>query len=157
MLALTLWQPWASLMAIGAKTIETRSWPTEYRGDLAIHAAMNMDAEQACYDEPFFSVLRSAGLVDHRPAFASMPRGAIVAVVRLRDVKSTRWADSLPRATYPPFEWQFGDYGEGRFMWLTDRLRRLSTPIPCRGFQKLWELPSDAERQVLAQIATVPA
>lgn len=39
MKALTLWQPWASLIAVGAKTIETRSWSTTYRGPLAIHAA----------------------------------------------------------------------------------------------------------------------
>jgi activating signal cointegrator 1 len=36
---LTLWQPWASLVALGVKSIETRSWSTKYRGPLAIHAA----------------------------------------------------------------------------------------------------------------------
>lgn len=36
--ALSLWQPWASLIALGVKTIETRSWSTQYRGPLAIHA-----------------------------------------------------------------------------------------------------------------------
>jgi hypothetical protein len=36
---LSLWQPWASLVALGVKTIETRSWSTKYRGPLAIHAA----------------------------------------------------------------------------------------------------------------------
>jgi activating signal cointegrator 1 len=39
MKALSLWQPWASLVALGIKTIETRSWETKYRGPLAIHAA----------------------------------------------------------------------------------------------------------------------
>lgn len=39
MKALTLWQPWASLIALGVKTIETRGWSTNYRGPLAIHAA----------------------------------------------------------------------------------------------------------------------
>jgi hypothetical protein len=39
MKALTLWQPWASLIAVGAKTIETRGWSTSYRGPLAIHAS----------------------------------------------------------------------------------------------------------------------
>lgn len=39
MKAITLWQPWASLIALGAKTIETRSWQTSYRGPIAIHAA----------------------------------------------------------------------------------------------------------------------
>lgn len=37
--ALTLRQPWASLVAVGAKTIETRGWSTDYRGPLLIHAA----------------------------------------------------------------------------------------------------------------------
>jgi hypothetical protein len=36
---LTLWQPWASLVALGVKSIETRSWSTQYRGPLAIHAS----------------------------------------------------------------------------------------------------------------------
>lgn len=39
MKALTLWQPWASLIALGVKSIETRAWSTSYRGPLAIHAA----------------------------------------------------------------------------------------------------------------------
>ncbi len=39
MRALSLHQPWASLIAEGVKTIETRSWATKYRGPLAIHAA----------------------------------------------------------------------------------------------------------------------
>jgi len=36
--AITILQPWASLIACGAKQIETRSWATKYRGQLAIHA-----------------------------------------------------------------------------------------------------------------------
>lgn len=42
MKALTLHQPWASLIAVGAKKIETRSWSTSYRGPLAIHAAASV-------------------------------------------------------------------------------------------------------------------
>lgn len=38
MKTLTLWQPWASLIALGMKRIETRPWTTKYRGPLAIHA-----------------------------------------------------------------------------------------------------------------------
>lgn len=41
--ALSLWQPWASLIAVGAKTIETRGWSTTYRGPLLIHAAATID------------------------------------------------------------------------------------------------------------------
>ena len=39
MKALSLRQPWASLIAEGRKTIETRTWRTRYRGPLAIHAS----------------------------------------------------------------------------------------------------------------------
>jgi len=39
MKAISLKQPWASLIANGKKTIETRTWPTKYRGDLLICAS----------------------------------------------------------------------------------------------------------------------
>lgn len=39
MKAITLWQPWATLVARKVKVIETRSWSTNYRGPLAIHAS----------------------------------------------------------------------------------------------------------------------
>lgn len=39
MKAITIWQPWASLLAHRVKTYETRSWATAYRGPIAIHAA----------------------------------------------------------------------------------------------------------------------
>ena len=42
MKVLTLTQPWATLVAIGAKHIETRSWATSYRGPLAIHAGKGL-------------------------------------------------------------------------------------------------------------------
>lgn len=34
--AISLHQPWASMIAQGHKTIETRNWPTNHRGDLLI-------------------------------------------------------------------------------------------------------------------------
>lgn len=39
MKGLSLWQPWATLVGVGLKRVETRSWATSYRGPLAIHAA----------------------------------------------------------------------------------------------------------------------
>ena len=40
MKAITLYQPYASLIAVGVKRFETRSWATNYRGPIAIHAGM---------------------------------------------------------------------------------------------------------------------
>lgn len=52
MKAITLWQPWASLIACGAKKYETRSWATNYRGPIAIHAAKK-DIYKIMGDLPF--------------------------------------------------------------------------------------------------------
>jgi hypothetical protein len=50
MKALSLIQPWASLIVLGEKRIETRSWPTRHRGHLAIHANKNLpdDRRRLC-------------------------------------------------------------------------------------------------------------
>lgn len=42
MKVITIWQPWASLIVLGHKKIETRGWATKYRGPLLIHAAANI-------------------------------------------------------------------------------------------------------------------
>lgn len=52
MKALTLHQPWASLIALGVKTVETRSWSTAYRGPLAIHAAKRKPDVEMMEDGP---------------------------------------------------------------------------------------------------------
>lgn len=43
MKVISLLQPWASLVILGHKKIETRSWNTKYRGDLLIHASKRWD------------------------------------------------------------------------------------------------------------------
>lgn len=40
---LSLWQPWAGFIAAGEKTIETRTWATDYRGPVLICAAKKYD------------------------------------------------------------------------------------------------------------------
>lgn len=55
MRAITLMQPWASLIALGAKRYETRSWKTHYRGPLAIHSSRDFSkaSRALCHCEPF--------------------------------------------------------------------------------------------------------
>lgn len=45
MKALSVRQPWAWLIVHGEKTVENRTWPTSYRGPLAIHASKTLDME----------------------------------------------------------------------------------------------------------------
>ena len=47
--AISLKQPWANLVASGKKTIETRKWTTNYRGDLVICSSKKPDIPPAGY------------------------------------------------------------------------------------------------------------
>jgi activating signal cointegrator 1 len=160
MKTITLTQPWATLVAIGAKRIETRSWATRYRGPLAIHAAKGYGKggmrthKELCGTEPFCSVLNAAlerwysdrrdlrDMVEH----PFMPLGAIVAVCELVDCVSTGLYSSVQHGgetwQVPPGnmsrEYSFGDYSAGRFAWLLADIRSLPEPIPARGALGLW-------------------
>lgn len=105
MKVLTLHQPWASLVALRVKTIETRSWSTSYRGPLAIHAARRKPDEAQVGDWATFSDDGESWMADHvTGSFSRVPRsngragggfdgplhrlplGAIVATCTLVDV-----------------------------------------------------------------------
>lgn len=110
MKALTLHQPWASLIAVGVKRIETRSWSTSYRGPLAIHAGLTYCA--LIHDDDPEGRLWSSGshvLIEpkvgneetwkHGNPFHRVPLGAVVATCDLVDV-----VPILPDDTVNPFE-----------------------------------------------------
>lgn len=85
MKAISLLQPWASLVVMGAKKIETRSWNTKYRGELLIHASAGKTKEGrnlAKYNSDFYDALKTEydvfGLYD-------LPFGAIIGKVNLID------------------------------------------------------------------------
>jgi hypothetical protein len=138
--ALTLRQPYATLVAIGAKRIETRSWRTHYRGPLAIHAAATFarHARELCSREPFRSALWASGYAQA----GSLPVGLVIARCRLLDCLPT-WAEAgLEHGEIPPAgsaEWAFGDYRPGRFMWLLADVEPVEPPRPARGALGLWE------------------
>lgn len=62
---LTMWQPWASLLAYKFKINETRPKDTNFKGTYLIHAASKFAKfqRQICYKEPFFSALKRTGLM----------------------------------------------------------------------------------------------
>lgn len=60
MKTITLWQPWASLLACGAKEYETRSWETSYRGPIAIHAAKKKPPQQEDLEWDSFNAMTNA-------------------------------------------------------------------------------------------------
>jgi hypothetical protein len=123
MRALILIQPWASLIADGRilwfclspLLIETRSWPTKYRGTIAIHAGANADRE-ACirwgYDPKVISCK------------------AVIAVAELYDCVC--FPD--PRAP----EDEYGDFSAGRFGFLLRNVQVLEQPVSVGSSLGLW-------------------
>lgn len=88
---LSLWQPWASLIALRAKHIETRSWSTSYRGPLAIHASKKcVPGTIGDYEIEDDTPRGSAKQYLMRGASLSwpyrLPLGAVVATCTLADV-----------------------------------------------------------------------
>ena len=135
MKALTLYQPWATLVAIGAKRIETRSWSTNYRGPLAVHAGKN---------KRYFDVLGlNIPYGEEGVLFVTeLPYGCIVAICKLAavvriDKSSYTWASH--KWVLNEQERAFGDYSVGRYMWLLENIKILPEPIPAKGAMGLWE------------------
>lgn len=126
MKALSLTQPWATLVAIGGKRFETRSWSTKYRGPLAIHAAKGFPAwAKECCEEEFY-----------KPALdgLALPLGMVVATCRLVNVHHVEDV----RCQLSKREIAFGNYDDGRFAWELSGVRMLAIPLPAKGSLGLW-------------------
>lgn len=131
MKALSLWQPWATLIAIGAKQYETRSWATAYRGPLVIHAAKSNEGLSCIRQPPF----RLALAGQHWNHINDIPRGVALCVVDLVDCIRT---DKI-RASLSEQERAFGDYSDRRYAWKLVNVRIFKAPIPMRGAQGLFD------------------
>jgi len=159
MKAITILQPWASLIASGAKQIETRSWATKYRGQIAIHAAKSCKAYHMnfAFQEPFYSALKDqTGCMLDQGAEGSGKRilyplpGSVIAIADLVDCLRVIGKVSLKIGNEKRVaaflendmkitdnELAFGDYTIGRYAWLLKNIKAID-PIPARGQQGLW-------------------
>lgn len=134
MKALTLWQPWATLVALGLKRYETRGWTTLYRGPLAIHAAKTRKGIQVAGADVLELV-----------AGETMLFGSVVAVCDFDGVVETDGA----RGAMDSRELLVGDWGEGRHAWRLSRVAPLRAPLYIRGRQGLWSLDEDSARTAI--------
>lgn len=119
MKALTLSQPWAALVASGAKKVETRKWrPGENPGLIVIASSkerMNISRKQLVATEPFCSAL----------AFTPIIYSSLLAVARLDHCERTE--DVV--GTLSPREQAFGDYRPRRWAWFLKDVVALPEPI----------------------------
>lgn len=133
--ALTIWQPWASLIAVEAKRIETRSWHTRYRGLLAIHAAKRWRPEEQdlTWERDYQRIFHAYDLDG-----AGLPLGSIVAVAKLTAVVRSEKALLQLRQKQMLDEILLGDYRNGRFGFCLEQVATLPQPVPAKGAQGFW-------------------
>jgi len=147
MKAISLWEPWASLIMTGAKKWETRSWSTNYRGELLICASKK--------GPPFYElnhllslwafqgglaplVGKPLDLTFHSwpgVAIAHLNFGKALCVVNLTDCRKT---DDLTLADIE-VQKHFGDFSLGRYAWKLDDLRPIE-PFRVKGKQGFFEV-----------------
>jgi len=132
MKALSLWQPYASAVALGLKTYETRSWTTKVRGPITIHASKRWGPAER-------DLSRNAARIHGQPLLAEPPLGAIVAIAEIAEVFRTEDI----REKLSADELFFGDYDDGRYAWRLENVRALRTPIPIRGWQGFFPVPDE--------------
>ncbi len=137
MRAISLWQPYASLVAIGAKPDETRSWPAPKAligQDLAICSALRCkplseDVHDPIARQYITEALAAAGLS------TGLPYGKVLCVVRVvACIPTGQRRDELTDR-----QEAFGDYTLGRFAWLFDNVRRLRYPQHVCGRQGIFD------------------
>lgn len=149
---LTLWEPWATLLAYGFKKIETRPGKTTHKGIYLIHAAKKWSRQQ---DDFFYSAcvhdaLSSIGITERDHLNYGKIIGACQFskcrhIVEIQEmIHSTRGE----RSTYHELtfidgtkrlisdeEQFFGDYGPGRWIWESINRKILENPIEYKGSQ----------------------
>lgn len=135
MKALSLKQPWASLLAGGEKRVETRAWKTQERGRIAIHASKGFEdfERDLVITSPFVVSMIRLGF----NRADDLPLGAIIGVGTLRDM----WPAQTIKRTLNDKELAFGNYEMGRWAWVFADLCMFKKPIPCRGMPGLWPVP----------------
>jgi hypothetical protein len=153
------------LVACGAKKIETRSWGTPFRGEIAIHASKGFPKDARAYLDTF--VFYGAFRPDHaammkdcgvrivpmacaREVANSLPLGAVIATANLvacwptkvfclGDLVSFKEPSKIVTARMNDQERAFGDYTPGRYAWILKDVKPLPEPILAKGALGLWE------------------
>lgn len=131
--SLTIHQPWASLIMGQYKLVENRTWRTNYRGPLIIHAGMNRKLLDTVPQ------LRAEGYNLPDP----LPLGSVLGVVLLTECE--------PINALPP-RWIDDPFAEGPFGWCLSGVIPLATPLTLSGKQGLFRPGEDVQSAVRAAV-----
>ena len=125
---LSIRQPWASLIIMGLKSVEIRSWSTPYRGRLYIHVSKTVDNEA-----------RRRFAIDFKAT------GVIIGSVDLVDISpftDETWYSLADEHL------QLGPPRRDLFAWFVQNPRALQWNVPCAGHLGLFEIPFECVKQI---------
>ncbi|CAN0031689.1 unnamed protein product [Scytosiphon promiscuus] len=149
---LTMHQPWASLLVVGVKRVEGRSWPTEHRGVLWIHAAAKEpnEAEVRAVEDQYRSIYSAEGIPSKLSFPETYPTSCLLGCVEL--------VGCLPQAKFQAAnEISFGQKLESQseFVWLCQSPKKLVLPFRLPGQHKLWTLGKATREAAEAGLGSV--
>ncbi|MDZ8189765.1 MAG: ASCH domain-containing protein [Nostoc sp. ChiSLP02] len=149
--AISLHQPWASLIPMGLKKYETRSWATNYRGPLLICAAKKTSTPQKLTQNYFLKKYQQILVdTDNYIEWDDLPFGSAIALVDLTDcIKMTQTFINEQSL----LEIDTGDWRVGRMAWKLENIQRIIRPIPITGRQGLFNAEIDLHSQHLEVVA----
>jgi len=125
MKCLTIIEPWASLISHNLKTIETRSWKTNYRGKILIQASRTK---------------KKSPLITYLMSFLPspyLPYGCLIAEAELVDCLYMT-ESFITKIKNNRNEYLMGDYQVGRYAWILKNIKPLY-PVYVSGKLGLWE------------------
>lgn len=128
MKVLSIREPFATLIKEQKKLIETRSWKTNYRGVLYIHASITKIDKETQKRTKLFKLLGDVPL-----SF-----GMIICKCRLVDClyMTEEYVENMKKNNYQ--EYLCGEYKVGRYAWVLADIEILKEPIKAKGQLGIW-------------------
>ena len=127
--AISLWQPWASLIPLGLKHYETRSWKTDYRGKLLICSTAGNSKQH----KEYLKICNELKL----PPWENFLHGCAIALCDLTDcIKMTDEFLQQQSRT----EILCGDWQVGRYAWKLENIQPIAEPFAVKGKQGLFDI-----------------
>lgn len=130
MKCLSIRQPWTELILAGLKTLETRTWGTDYRGPLLLHAGRTLD--QDAHAGFILATAKAGEQLPEKYGERINVRGSIVGVANLVDCRPSRPGDET---------WAMCEV-DGKTIWVLESVRRFENPIGWKGALGLFEVPN---------------
>lgn len=124
MKVLSIKEPFATLIKDEVKIYETRSWKTNYRGEIYIHASLSLSKSENV--ETANKYLKS----EINPGYI-LCRCELVDCIPMTE-------DFIKYIYNNTNESEYGRYSEGRYAWKLKVLEVLEKPIPAKGKLGIW-------------------